>query len=132
MLPPETMQTTFPAPAPPAKAQANGVAPAPSAIIRFRSANKRKAEATSGTPATNGPSVKRCARSNICGKTDFPPTPSTKERWGSITCGVPAFQEAVNGAAEATSAAKILHFGLNSLSTDAIPQVNPPPPQGMT
>src|SRR2546427_7884489 len=36
IFPPETTQTTFPLPAPPASVQATGVAPAPSAITRFR------------------------------------------------------------------------------------------------
>jgi len=132
MFPPETMHTIFPVPAFPDKAQATEQAPAPSAITWLRSANNFTASATDCNSATSEPAINFFARANICGNTS-PCSNAIDPGWLVVDLfWAPAASEAESGAAVVTSAANTLQFGRNSRSTEAIPQVKPPPPHGIT
>ena len=104
MFPPETTQTTYPRPAFPAIAAATDAAPAPSAIVRFRTATTRTASATSASVETNDPARRPLASGHISGSTLFPPIPSTKLARYSTETGRPAASDAAKGAAVSTSA----------------------------
>ena len=94
MLPPETMQTTLPlAPGMLERAGHRGGSGAfGDDPVAFGYQTQGRRQLRLGV-ATSTPSSNRWASSNICGNTDLPPIPSTKERCGSMNCGDPAFQE---------------------------------------
>ena len=131
MLPPETMQTTFLAPASRLEsAVATDSAPAPSAITRARSAIRRTAAATSSSGSANAASSSCDACSQTRGISSRLPEPSTNDGVYSTAVGVPAASVAATGAPVSGSAAKNFTSGRSALTALAIPVSRPPPPYG--
>src|SRR5215211_5576618 len=128
MLPPDTMQTTFPSPASPATAAATASAPAPSATTRARSARSRIAAAMSGSGAAHAESRSCDACSHTRGISARLPEPSTNETRYSTAVSSPAARVALTGAPVSGSTAITLACGRSALTTLAIPVRRPPPP----
>ena len=128
MFPPETTQTTLPVPAAPLRASATGVAPAPSATTRARSARSRTASADLVQARDEG-TVQELSRQREHLREHLRPADAVDEARRVLDLHrCPASSEAASGAAVATSAANTLQDGATARRAEAIPHESPPPP----
>ena len=98
-------------------------------MIRTFSAIIRIARLVSSRLTTMWPSTIGRIRSNIRGKTLWPPAPSTNDGFQSGNrCGDPIFAESAAGAPVSGSTPQILISGRSALIALPTPVINPPPP----